>query len=197
MRPAVLCLFPALALACASARAGDAGGSSPPTLEEHRDCLLRYGVPPRLVRIEEAAVSPAEPVAREASDQGTPRPSDLPRRLVFWTKTGEITQTVIVAVIEGPPGREEERYVRIQSAGLASAPDGHARLAELMAYMLDRNFAMTGAQFARDAADGEVVLRADVPCSKGIADADFTQAVESVVRAAEHEGLSLAAVLSR
>ena len=163
----------------------------PPTLEELRDLLVRHGVPSGLVRIEEPGAPPeGARISRRPGDVGL-------RRLVFWTKTRELTQTVIVAVIEGPPGEEEKSWVRVQSADLARVPEGHPGLPRLMAYMLDRNFAMTGAQFARDASDGEVVVRADLPCAAGVSGTDFVQAVESVLRAADEESARVAAVLSR
>jgi len=156
----------------------------PPTLEHLREILVRRGVPPRLARIERAAP--------EADDSG--RVGGGVPRLVFWVKTKRLLQTIVVAVTACESGGGA--YVRVQSAGLARAPAGHTRLAELMVYMLDRNFVMSGVQFARDATDGEVVLRADVPCAGGADEALFIQAVESVLRAADEEAPRLGAILS-
>ncbi len=147
-------------------------------------------MPKRLVKIEDVA-----PPRDAATARG--RLS----RLVFWTKTKRLTQSLVVAVIGGEgsgekgDGEGRRAYVRIQSAGLARVPDAHPRIAAVMAYMLDRNFAMTGAQFARDASDGEVVMRADVPCASGLADDDFLQALESVLGAADEESPRLAALI--
>ena len=155
-----------------------AGPSVKPTLEWLRDAIVKRGVPPRLVRIEHPEEGPA-------SSSGQ-RP-----RLVFWTRTRRITQTVVVATT----GDAEARYVRIQSARLGQAPADHPRLAEVMSYLLDRNFAMAGAAFARDAADGEIVLRAELPTGEGLTGDEFTRALEVLLRVADEEAPRLEGML--
>ncbi len=184
----------------ASAEEAPARGN-PPSLEELRRIVLEKGVRPKLASIESAG--PAASADATSETEGVEDAS--PRRLVFWTKTERITQCVVVAVLgaaidtEDPAESEETTrfgaYVRVQSGPLARVGADHPRFAELAEYMLDRNFARAGAQCARDAADGEVVVRADVPCSRGVAGDDFVQALESVLGAADEESVRIAAIL--
>lgn len=192
------------ALLVSAARAEDAPArtpgprpSAPPTLEWLRECVLRKGVSAKLAKIETTPEG-GEGAREGAAGSEIDLPSDQLRRLVFWTRTRRITQSVVVAVLEAPEvaGRESRgAYVRVQSAGLARVPPGHPRLAKLMAYMLDRNFVLTGAQFARDASDGEVVIRADVPCASGLAEGDFLLCLESVLAAADAESARIGSIL--
>ncbi len=169
---------------------------APPSLEWLRECLVRRGVPFRLTRIEGGSG------ALEEAGEGESRE----RRLVFWTRTGKVTQTVVIAVVgddesdKGDKGDEDDEsgagFVRIQSAGIARLAEDHPRFTRVLAYMLDRSFVMPGVAFARDAADGEIVIRADVPCAGGPRAAAFIQAVEAVVRASRVEPGRLVVLIS-
>jgi hypothetical protein len=159
--------------------ASDGNDVIAPTLEWLRECVIRRGVAARLVRIE-ALEDDGEAFAASAEDA---------RRIVFWTKTRRLTQTVVIAIVAGGS------YVRIQSCDLARADASHAKLQQLMTYVLDRNFAIVGAQFARDATDGEVALRSDVPCSTGIRRDAFLQVLERVLTTADDEAPRLWALL--
>ena len=156
----------------------DAPKGSAPSLEWLREAIIRRGVTGRLVRIEKLPEDATNPAAGAG-------------RIVFWTKTKRITQTVVIAVVAN------DAYVRIQSCDLATVRKDHPRFADFMAYALDRNFAMSGVQFARDANDGEVVLRSDVPCANGVIEEDFVQVLEAVVRAADDESPRLWALVGR
>jgi hypothetical protein len=178
-------VFAAMASAAACwAGPAPAGGSKRPevgprpTLAWLRDCIVKRGAPPRLVKVESVA-----------SERLEGEPDEGSRRIVFWTKTRRLTQTVIVAIVAGGA------YVRVQSSKLAIVPGAHPRLLEVMSYMLDRNFAMSGAQFARDATDGELVVRADVPCAHGLREKDFLRVLETVLRTADDETPRLRVVL--
>lgn len=163
-----------VAIACGGTSA-DGSQDVPPSLEHVRDILIRHGVPPRLVRIEQAPAG---------QTQGTPR-------LVFWTKTKRFTQTVVVAMTG------EGNFLRLQSAALERVGADHIKLAMLMTYMLDRNFVLTGAQFARDASDGEIVLRSDLPCPGGnIDEKAFLQTLDVLLQTADEERPRLAAILA-
>ncbi len=170
------------------ARAESEGPSSvrvTPTLEWLRDAIVKRGVPQRFVRL-----------AAELEEPGDTAAAGQPR-LVFWTRTRRLTQTVIIAIVgdadaagDGPPA-----CVRIQSAGLGFAPAGHPRLVEVMAYLLDRNFAMSGALFARDAADGEIVLRTELAAREGLSEGEFGRALDILLRAADEEAPRIEAML--
>ena len=172
------------------ARAESEGPSSvrvTPTLEWLRDAIVKRGVPPRFVRL-------AVELAVELEEPGDATAARLPR-LVFWTRTRRLTQTVIVAVVADADAGGPPACVRIQSAGLGLAPAGHPRLVEVMAYLLDRNFAMSGAQFARDAADGEIVLRTELAAREGLSEGEFGRALDILLRAADEEAPRIEAML--
>ena len=169
--------FAVLAASLSPAESEDAAPTPvTPTLEWLRDVIVRRGVPPRFVRIERP----------EEGDAPARRP-----RLVFWTRTRRITQTVAIVIV----GEADARYVRIHSARLARAPADHPRLVEVMAYLLDRNFVMSGAQFARDATGGEIALRAELALGEGLSEGGFNRALETLLRAADEEAPRLAGVL--
>lgn len=169
--------FAVLAASLSQAESGEAAPAPlTPTLRWLRAVIVKRGVPPKFVRIEQS----------EEGDASARVP-----RLVFWVRTRRITQTVVIAIV----GEAGARYVRIHSARLARAPADHPRLVEVMAYLLDRNFVMSGAQFARDASGGEIALRAELAVGEGLSESEFNRALETLLRTADEEAPRLAGVL--
>ena len=85
--------------------------------------------------------------------------------------------------------------MRPHPVGRARSCARHPRLVEVMAYLLDRNFAMSGAQFARDAADGEIVLRTELAAREGLSESEFGRALDILLRAADEEAPRIEAML--
>ena len=64
---------------------------SAPTLEWLRDRIIVQGISPRLVKIER--------LAGKQTPEGQKAAPTKARRLVFWTKTRRLTQTIVIAVV--------------------------------------------------------------------------------------------------